>query len=82
MKCECEEETGTAWRSLTGSSAHLPAVGDVDDDVSLLLEDPLVKGGQVGGVVGVAPVRLDDGERDGLARAEHQLPAFVQLHQA
>lgn len=63
-------------------STHLSAVCDVDDDVSLLVEDPLAQGCKVRCVVGVAAVRFDHGERDGLTRGEDNLTTLVQLQQA
>lgn len=64
------------------SSTHLSTVCDVDDDVGFLVEDSLAQGGEVRRVVGVAAVRLDDGEGDGLTRGEDDLTAFVQLQKA
>ncbi len=63
-------------------STHLSTVCDVDDDVGLLIEDPLVKGGEVRRVIGVATVRLDDGEGDGLTRGEDDLSTLVHLREA
>lgn len=63
-------------------SAHLPAVRHVDDDVGLLLKEPLVESRQVGRVVRVAAVRLDDGEGEGLTRGEDDFAALIQLSEA
>lgn len=63
-------------------STHLSAVSDVDDDVGFLLKDSLVQGCEVRRVVGVAAVRLDDGQGDGLTRGEDDLTTLVQLYKA
>lgn len=61
---------------------HLSAVRDVDDGVGLLLEQPLVQSRQVRRVVGVAAVRLDDGQGKGDARGEDDFSTLVQLGEA
>lgn len=63
-------------------SAHLTAVRHVDDGVGLLLEEPLAESRQVGRVVRVAAVRLDNGEGEGLTRSEDDFAALVQLNEA
>lgn len=63
-------------------STHLSAVCDVDDDIGLLLKEAVVQGGEVRRVVGVAAVRLDDGEGDGLTGGEDDLTTLVYLYQA
>ena len=60
---------------------RLPHVSDVDQPVAVLLVEPVADGGEVGGVVGVAAVRLDDRHRDLAAGPEHHLPALVLLQE-
>lgn len=64
----------------TPLSTHLSAVSDIDDDVSLLVEESVVQRREVRRVVGVAAVRLDDGERHRMTRDEDDLTTLVQLH--
>lgn len=65
----------------TPLSTHLSAVSDVDDDVSLLVKESVVQCREVRRVVGVAAVRLDDGERHRMTRDEDDLTTLVQLHE-
>ena len=64
---------------------RLPGVRDVDEPVAVLLVESVADGGEVGGVVGEAAVRLDQRHRDLAPGAEHHLPgprlALVILQQ-
>ena len=60
---------------------RLPLVRDVDEPVAVLLVEAVADGGEVGGVVGVAAVRLDDRHGDLAAGAEHHLPTLVLLQE-
>lgn len=70
------------FRPPATGSAHLTAVRHVDDGVGFFLKEPLVESRQVGCVVRVAAVRLDDGEGKGLAWGEDDFAALVQLNEA
>lgn len=63
-------------------SPHLSAVHHIDDDVGLLVKEPVVQRREVRRVISETAVRLDYSKWDGETRSKDDLTALVQLHEA